>query len=389
MPLSNNSAGHFNQTLFEPLKIGDFITPNRIFMAPMTRLRSIEPGDIPSALMAEYYSQRASAGLIITEATNISAQAKGYAGSPGIHTDEQIAAWKVVTDAIHDKGGLCCVQLWHTGRNSHTSLQPGNAAPVAPSAIPSHSRTSLKDASGNIIRVESSMPRALNHDEIKGIINDFRQAVINARQAGFDFVELHAAHGYLLHQFLSPASNQRTDEYGGSIDNRTRFILEVVDAAIDAWDSKRIGIRLFPSGPFKGILSAMGAQEKDINTQADSLHLIRQLASKHMAYLHLSEPDWTGGTPLTDSFRQEIRDAWPGVIIAAGAYTQEKAQEMLEAGFIDAVAFGRAYIANPDLVNRFRWHSRLNIAEMSSWYGGGEQGYIDYPCFEKTCGPLA
>lgn len=225
--------------LFTPLKVGAITATNRVFMAPLTRLRSIEPGDIPTPLMAEYYRQRASAGLIISEATQISAQAKGYAGAPGLHSDEQIAAWKKITQGVHAQGGHMAVQLWHTGRISHASLQPGGQAPVAPSAINAGTRTSLRDENGQAIRVETSTPRALDTHEIPGIVNDFRQAIANAREAGFDLVELHSAHGYLLHQFLSPSSNHRTDRYGGSVENRARLVLEVVDAGIKEWGAGR------------------------------------------------------------------------------------------------------------------------------------------------------
>lgn len=369
--------------LFSPLQVGAINVPNRVFMAPMTRLRSLEPGDLPTPLMAEYYGQRARAGLIITEATDISPQAKGYAGAPGIHTVEQIAAWKRVTDHIHRQGGRCAVQLWHTGRNSHTSLQPGNEAPVAPSAIPSNARTSLRDKSGNVVRVETSKPRALKREEISRIVDDFRKAVLNAKVAGFDLVELHGAHGYLLHQFLSPDSNQRKDDYGGSIENRARFVLEVVDAAIEAWSADRVGIRLFPSGPFQGLLSSMGQQNARVNTEEDSLYLIKQLAKRNLAYLHLSEPDWTGGIPLKDNFRQQIRTAYPGVIVGAGSYTQEKAEKMLDAGFIDAVAFGRPFIANPDLVHRLQQNTPLNEANKETFYGGDGDGYVNYPSLKR------
>ncbi|MBI3311239.1 MAG: N-ethylmaleimide reductase, partial [Serratia liquefaciens] len=238
------------EKLFTPLKVGAVTLPNRVFMAPLTRLRSIEPGDIPTPLMGEYYAQRASAGLIVTEATQISFQAKGYAGAPGLHTPEQIAAWKKITQAVHDKNGHIAVQLWHVGRISHNSLQPGQQAPVAPSAINADTRTTVRDETGAWVRVPTSTPRALETEEIPGIINDFRQATANAREAGFDFIELHAAHGYLLHQFMAPASNQRTDQYGGSIENRTRLTLEVVDATIAEWGSEHIGIRISPLGPF-------------------------------------------------------------------------------------------------------------------------------------------
>ncbi|WP_312584005.1 alkene reductase [Atlantibacter sp.] len=360
------------EKLFTPLKVGAITVPNRVFMAPLTRLRSIEPGDIPTAMMAEYYRQRASAGLIISEATQISAQAKGYAGAPGLHSDEQIAAWKKITAAVHEKEGRIAVQLWHTGRISHDSLQPGGEAPVAPSAIRAETRTSLRDEQGHAIRVDTSTPRALETDEIPGIVNDFRQAVINARDAGFDLVELHSAHGYLLHQFLSPASNQRTDAYGGSIENRTRLVLEVVDATSEAWAANRIGIRISPLGPFNGLDNGEDQEEA-------ALYLISELAKRNLAYLHISEPDWAGGKPYSEEFRAKVRQCYPGVIIGAGAYTAEKAEDLISNGYIDAVAFGRVYISNPDLVERLHRKAALNAPKPELFYGGGAEGYIDYP----------
>ncbi|EMK7489862.1 alkene reductase [Escherichia coli] len=328
-----------SEKLYSPLKVGAITAANRIFMAPLTRLRSIEPGDIPTPLMAEYYRQRASAGLIISEATQISAQAKGYAGAPGIHSPEQIAAWKKITAGVHAENGHMAVQLWHTGRISHASLQPGGQAPVAPSALSAGTRTSLRDENGQAIRVETSMPRALELEEIPGIVNDFRQAIANAREAGFDLVELHSAHGYLLHQFLSPSSNHRTDQYGGSVENRARLVLEVVDA----------------------------------------LYLIEQLGKRGIAYLHMSEPDWAGGEPYTDAFREKVRARFHGPIIGAGAYTVEKAETLIGKGLIDAVAFGRDWIANPDLVARLQRKAELNPQRAESFYGGGAEGYTDYP----------
>ncbi|MEZ0136514.1 N-ethylmaleimide reductase, partial [Novosphingobium sp. NRRL B-2648] len=358
--------------------VGRITVPNRIFMAPMTRLRSIEPGDVPSPIMADYYAQRASAGLIITEATNISFQAKGYAGAPGIHTPAQVESWQRITKAVHAEGGHICCQIWHTGRNSHRSVQPGGLAPVAPSAIRGDGRTSLRNEAGEVVRTETSMPRALETSEIPGIVADFASAVLCARAAHFDLVELHGAHGYLIHQFLSADSNKRTDRYGGSIENRARFALEVVDAAIAAWSADRIGFRLFPSGPFQGLLSAhKGANSGD--SEADSLYLIEQLAKRGLAYLHISEPDWTGGTPLTEDFRKAMRRAYPGVIIGAGSYTREKAEEMLEAGFVDAVAFGRPFLANRDLPRRLMEDAPLNEPDKDTFYGGGAIGLVDYP----------
>lgn len=336
-----------SEKLYSPLKVGAITAANRIFMAPLTRLRSIEPGDIPTPLMAEYYRQRASAGLIISEATQISAQAKGYAGAPGIHSPEQIAAWKKITAGVHAENGHMAVQLWHTGRISHASLQPGGQAPVAPSALSAGTRTSLRDENGQAIRVETSMPRALELGEIPGIVNDFRQAIANAREAGFDLVELHSAHGYLLHQFLSPSSNHRTDQYGGSVENRARLVLEVVNAGIEEWGADRIGIRISPIGTFQNT-------DNGPNEEADALYLIEQLGKRGIAYLHMSEPDWAGGEPYTDAFREKVRARFHGPIIGAGAYTVEKAETLIGKGLIDAVAFGRDWIANPDLVARLQ-----------------------------------
>lgn len=358
--------------LFSPLKVGALTLPNRVFMAPLTRLRSIEPGDIPTPLMAEYYRQRASAGLIITEATQISFQAKGYAGAPGLHTQEQLNAWKKITQAVHDDGGHIAVQLWHVGRISHDSLQPGQQAPVAPSAIAADTRTTVRDETGAWTRVPCSTPRALETEEIPGIVNDFRQATANAREAGFDYVELHAAHGYLLHQFMSPASNQRTDQYGGSIENRTRLTLEVVDASIAEWGSEHIGIRISPLGPFNGLDNGEDQEEA-------ALYLIEELNKRHIAYLHISEPDWAGGKPYSDAFRDAVRARFKGVIIGAGAYTAEKAEDLIEKGFIDAAAFGRSYISNPDLVERLQQNAPLNEPDGETFYGGGAKGYTDYP----------
>ncbi len=358
--------------LFTPLKVGAITAANRVFMAPLTRLRSIEPGDIPTPLMGEYYRQRASAGLIISEATQISAQAKGYAGAPGLHSPEQVAAWKKITDGVHAEKGQIAVQLWHTGRISHASIQPGNNAPVAPSAINAGTRTSLRDENGNAIRVDTSTPRALDISEIPGIVDDFRKAVANAREAGFDLVELHSAHGYLLHQFLSPSANHRTDEYGGSVENRARLVLEVVDAVSKEWSAERIGIRLSPIGSFQNT-------DNGDNEEADALYLIEELAKRGIAYLHLSEPDWAGGQPYTDEFREKVRARFHGPIVGAGAYTPEKAENLIAKGLIDAVAFGRDYIANPDLVERLQRKAELNPQRPESFYGGGAEGYTDYP----------
>jgi N-ethylmaleimide reductase len=361
-----------SKQLFSPLKVGAITVPNRVFMAPLTRLRSIEPGDIPTPLMAEYYQQRASAGLIITEATQISFQAKGYAGAPGLHTQQQIAAWKVINEAIHGAGGHSAVQLWHTGRISHNSVQPNGQPPVAPSALAAGTRTSLRQADGTVYREDTSVPRELSVAEIQQIVADFGQAAANAREADFDLLELHSAHGYLMHQFLAPGSNQRTDEYGGSIAKRGRFALEVVDAAIANWSADRIGIRISPIGAFQNL-------ENGADEEAAALWYISELGKRKLAYLHLSEPDWAGGQPYSDAFREKVRALFPGVIIGAGAYTVEKADDLIQRGLIDAVAFGRDFIANPDLVARLQQDATLNPQRPESFYGGGAEGYTDYP----------
>lgn len=362
--------------LFTPLKIGEISVPNRIFMAPLTRLRSIEPGDIPTPLMGEYYAQRASAGLIISEATQVSFQAKGYAGAPGLHTAEQVEAWKKIVQGVHDKQGHIAVQLWHTGRISHSSVQPDQAAPVAPSALNAGTRTSLRDEQGQAIRVDTTTPRALELSEIPGIVADFAHAAVCARDAGFDFLEIHGAHGYLLHQFWSPSANQRQDVYGGSVENRARLTLEVVDAMCQAWGPEHIGIRLSPVGSFQNV-------DNGPNEEQDALYLIRELDKRNLAYLHLSEPDWAGGEPYSESFRRQVRATFRGAIIGAGAYTPNKAEQLIEQGLIDAVAFGRDYIANPDLAERIAQHAALNPQHPESFYGGGAQGYTDYPFLTK------
>jgi len=358
--------------LLSPLNVGTVTLPNRILMAPLTRLRSIEPGDVPTVpLMAEYYAQRASAGLIIAEATQISPQGKGYAGAPGIYSEEQVKAWKVVTDAVHAQGGRIALQLWHVGRISHTSLQPDGQAPEAPSAIAADTRTTIRNAQGELVREPTSTPRALEMSELDDLIEDYRRATDNARRAGFDFVEIHAAHGYLLNQFLSPEANVRTDEYGGCIENRARLTLQVLDAVIDEWDADHVGIRISPLGVFNGL--------SDVGQEETAYYLVDEIAKRDIAFLHVSEPDWAGGPAYSTEFRQALRARFPGVIVAAGGYTGIKAEGLIAAGLIDAAAFGRTYIANPDLVKRLACEAELNTPDLDTFYGGGAKGYTDYP----------
>lgn len=365
-----------NDILFQPLKMGTQTLKNRIMMAPLTRLRATEPDDVPTVLAAEYYSQRAGSGLLITEATQVSFGAKGYAGAPGLHTEDQIVAWKVITDAVHAKGGKIVVQLWHTGLVSHKSVQPEGRAPISASDTDVKVRTTLRDSEGNAIRVDVTPARAASVAEIEQVIADFAQATRNAREAGFDGVEIHGAHGYLLHEFWAEYINKRDDNYGGSKENRARFMLAVIDACVAAWDADHIGIRISPWGSFNGV-------EAGYNVE-DNIWLIEQINQRGLMYLHLSEPDWAGGESYTDEFRQQIRAAFENVIVAAGAYTAEKAVKNIEAGYIDAVAFGRDYIANPDLAERIQQDAPLNEQRPETFYGGGSEGYTDYPFLADT-----
>jgi N-ethylmaleimide reductase len=370
--------------LLSPITIGNMRLPNRVIMAPLTRLRSADTtgvkagiGGNATALMAEYYSQRASAGMIITEATDISPDAKGYAGAPAIYNDEQVQAWRQVTDSVHQAGGRMGMQLWHTGLVSHASLQPGQAKPMSASAVNlgTKSRTSLKDSDGNIYREATTPTRAMSQFEIHQVVDDFANAARNAIKAGMDFVELHAAHGYLIHQFLSSSVNSRTDEYGGSMENRMRFLKEILTAVVAAVGNERVGIRISPIGKFNEVRA--GDEE-------ETLALIDMLDTFNLAYLHISEPDWAGGKPLSTEMRQKIRQAYRGVIIGSGGYSAEKADNLIRTGLIDAVAFGRSYIANPDLVERFSQNAPLNPMKPYGSYGGDKKGYTDYPTLQQA-----
>jgi N-ethylmaleimide reductase len=357
--------------LFAPLTVGDVLLRNRVVMAPLTRMRATAPGDLPNDLMVEYYRQRAGAGLIISEGTQISPIGKGYMDTPGIHSEPQVAGWRAVTEAVHADGGRIAAQLWHVGRVSHESFHQG-ALPVSASALPYRNRTTVRGEDGQPTRVDCPTPRALTLAEIAETIGDYRRATQNARDAGFDLVEIHGAHGYLLHQFTSTTSNHRDDEYGGSVENRARIVLEVVDAAIDAWEPSRVGIRISPFGSFNGLTETPDGESM-------ALFLAAEFTARGLGFLHLSEPDWAGGPTVDDEFRRRLRDTYDGVIIGAGNYDPEKAERLLAAGLIDAAAFGRAFIANPDLPERLRTGAELNPPNPSTFYGGGEIGYTDYP----------
>ncbi|MBD3945635.1 N-ethylmaleimide reductase [Nocardioides ganghwensis] len=357
-------------SLFEPLSLGAVRTQNRAFMAPLTRMRATVPGDVPNDLMREYYVQRASAGLLISEGTQVSPEGKGYMDTPGIHSDEQVAGWRRVTDAVHEAGGLIAAQLWHVGRVSHESFHDG-ALPVSASAGPYRNRTTVRGEDGRPTRVACPVPRALDLEEIPRVVEDYRRATVNAREAGFDLVEIHGAHGYLLHQFLAADSNLRTDPYGGPLANRARLVLEVTDAVVGAWSADRVAVRISPIGSFNGTEDPEGAEA--------GLYVAGELARRGLAFLHLSEPDWAGGPELDDDYRRALRAAHPGPIVGAGNYDLAKAERLLDAGWIDAAAFGRSFIANPDLPRRLAEGLPLNPPRPESFYGGDAEGYTDYP----------
>jgi len=357
--------------LQEPLTLGAITLPNRILMAPLTRARSKQPGDIPQALNATHYAQRASAGLIISEASQISSQGKGYAFTPGIHSDEQVEGWRLVTDAVHEAGGRIFIQLWHVGRISHVDLQLGGAAPVAPSAIRSKSQTIISADSG---RVDVSMPRALETDEIPGIIEDYRVAAQNAKDAGFDGVEIHGANGYLLDQFTRTGSNQRTDQYGGSLENRLRLPIEVTNAVVDVWGADRVGYRIAPTGEMNDM--------SDVNPAETFSMLATMLGDIGLAFLHVVEV--FRGSKRDDAILDPIRKAFPNVYIANGDYSAETANERIVRGKADAVSFGELFIANPDLPARLETGATLNEPDQSTYYGGDEKGYNDYPTLAES-----
>jgi len=370
---------HSAATLFNPVHAGDLHLANRIVMAPLTRNRA--PDAVPTALMAEYYTQRASAGLIISEATAISQQGQGYADVPGLYAEEQVEAWKPVTKSVHAAGGKIVCQLWHVGRVSHTSLQPGGAAPVAPSAITAKTKTVLlKD--GVPVFEDTSEPRALQAYELPDIVHTYVAAARNAVQtAGFDGVEIHAANGYLIDQFLKSGSNQRRDDFGGSIENRSRFLLEVVRAVTDAVGAGRVGIRLSPVTP------ANDAFDPDPQPLFD--YVVRELAAFKLAYVHIIEGATGGARELSDrpfdylGLRRAYRAAGgQGAWMVNNGLDKEQAELAVREG-ADLVAFGRAFIANPDLVERLRHGKPLNEGDRSTYYGGGAKGYTDYPTLSK------
>lgn len=344
-------------------------------MAPMTRSRTDQPGNIPNEMMAEYYAQRASAGMMITEATQISPQGQGYSFTPGVHSPEQIEGWKKVTSAVHQKGGRIFLQLWHVGRMSHASFHP-DGLPIAPSAIDPGARVWVVNAKGKGEMVDCPTPRAMTLDDINDVIEQFRLGARNAMTAGFDGVEIHGANGYLLDQFMRSTSNKRTDEYGGVIENRIRFAVEVVKAVVDEVGAKRTGIRLAPFIKQRG----MDDPESDRAILAAS----EQFEKLGIAYIHLAEADWDDAPTVPESFRHELRERFSGSIIVAGNYTPQKAEELLEKGLIDLAAFGRPFIANPDYPARIQHDYPLAEFDADSLFGGTEKNYNDYPTYSTS-----
>jgi N-ethylmaleimide reductase len=357
---------------FSPIAVGDFDLPNRIVLAPMTRSRSDDVGRVPS-YAADYYAQRADAALVISEATNISAQAVGYALTPGIWSDVQVEAWKPVVEAVHDRGGRFLLQLWHTGRISHPDLHDGDK-PVAPSAITPEGQAFTKDGMKDHVE-----PRALEADEIPTIVEDYRRAAENAKAAGFDGVEVHSANNYLLEQFVRDTSNHRDDEYGGSIENRLRFPLAVVEAVVGVWGSGKVGIRLSPA------TTQPGGADVDSTVMDTYGTYLDRLSEIGLAYTHYIEgvTYTTHDSPDEIDFA-ELRRRSPGAYIGNNELSVEEAERMLRDGEADLISFARAYIANPDLVTRIRTGAPLAEAPQEYWYGGDETGYSDWPAIETS-----
>lgn len=358
--------------LLQPLQIGDLEVPNRVFMAPLTRSRASDPDGVPTALMAQYYAQRASAGLIVSEATNISEVARGYAWTPGIYTAEQIAGWRPVTDAVHEAGGRIFCQLWHTGRVSHESLHPGQPC-VSSSATVSEQCQAFINVDGVGQRAPSTPPVALSPTEIEATVADYAAASSNSISAGFDGVEVHGANGYLLHQFIAPNVNVRTDGYGGSVENRIRITLEAVDAAVAAIGAGRVGLRISPLFAFNGI--------DDPDPGPAFRRIGEAMSERGIAYLHIADTGTMApnARPVMDQILELMDNSFTGPVVLNGAYDVDRARRDLESGAASAIAFGRAFLANPDLPLRLAEGLPLNEPNPRTFYGGGEAGYTDYP----------
>ncbi|MDB5636760.1 MAG: alkene reductase [Bradyrhizobium sp.] len=356
--------------LFEPYKLGPITLPNRLVMAPLTRNRAVA-GMVPNPLATEYYGQRASAGLLITEASQVSQQGQGYQDTPGIYSKEQVAGWRKVTNRVHERGGRIFIQLWHVGRISHVSLQQDNQAPVAPSAIRANGKTFV-----NGTFAEVSEPRALTTEEIPGIIESFRRGAANALEAGFDGVEIHGANGYLLDQFAKDGSNKRTDAYGGSIENRAKLMLEVSKVVAAEAGAERTGIRISPVTPSNDI--------SDSNPQSLFDYIVDHLNALKLVYIHVIEGATGGPRDIAPFDYDGLRKRFKGAYVANNGYDFELANKVLAANAADLIAFGKPFLANPDLVERLKRGAPLNVPDKATFYGGGAEGYTDYPALGEA-----
>lgn len=368
--------------LFQPLALGPLTLPHRIVLAPLTRSRAGQPGNVPTPLNAAYYAQRASAALVISEATQVSQQGQGYAWTPGIHSPQQVSGWQAVTRAVHDAGGRMFLQLWHVGRISHPALQPDGMLPVAPSALLPPGEAFIANEQGQGMLVPFVVPRALDSAELPYLVQQYARGARNARAAGFDGVEVHAANGYLLDQFLESGTNQRTDSYGGSVANRARLVLDVLDAVIEVWGAERVGLRLSPYGTFNGM--------HDDQPRATFGYVAAAAAERGLAYLHVVRPldTLSDGRQVphaeADAILALLRERFRGVLMVAGGYEPAEAATWVAEGRADAIVFGRKFLANPDLPARIARGAALNIPDPASFYGGTERGYTDYPAMTAS-----
>lgn len=362
------------QSLFQPITLGALTLKNRIVMPPMTRSRASQLGDVANHMMATYYAQRASAGLIVSEGTQISPTAKGYAWTPGIYTPEQIAGWRIVTEAVHAKNGVIFAQLWHVGRVTHPD-NIGGQQPISSSALKAENvKVFVDNGTDEPGFVDVVAPRAMTKADIAQVIADYRQAALNAMAAGFDGIELHAANGYLINQFIDSEANNRSDEYGGSLENRLRFLDEVVAALVDAIGAERVGVRLAPLTTLNGTVDA-----DPILTYTAAAALL----NKHrIVYLHIAEVDWDDAPDTPRSFKQALREAYQGVLIYAGRYNAHTAEQAINDGLADMIGFGRPFIANPDLPERLKHGYPLAEHDPTTLFGGGEKGLTDYPTYQ-------
>jgi N-ethylmaleimide reductase len=372
--------------LFQPFSLRPYTLPNRIVMAPLTRSRARQPGNVPTILNACYYAQRASAALIVSEATQVSMQGQGYAWTPGIHSREQVEGWRLVTDAVHQAGGRIFMQLWHVGRISHPSLQPDNMLPVAPSAIKPSGQAFIENENGEGALVPFLTPRALQIEEIPYLVQQYVRGARNALRAGFEGVEIHSANGYLLDQFINSRTNHRDDRYGGAVENRARLLLEVVEAVCDVWGRDRVGVRLSPLGAFNDI------GDDDPGTTFG--HIAAELGAARLAYLHIVNPATAalekGIEPDSRSLAMVdlIREKYRGTLIICGGFDHNTAEQWLKQGKAELIAFGRKFLANPDLPERFRLRAPLNPGDPTTYYGGGAKGYTDYASLAQDRGEL-